>query len=237
MKNSEVRILLGVIILLLLVIASAAFVRDNNSFSYNEYLDEELFVLSDKEKGGSEPDTVTLRDFGFYIYWVESFTQQQARKYNYKDPSDYWNTHFSAGEDSQYVSVMAKNAAADACIGDMVYARMAHEAGFELTDEDKQSIDDKTDEWMDSISEEQLGILGLDRARVKNMISRQLLAKAYALEYAKTADLTGYKGDVSVLLSGGGDYFEDKLLSRYSLRKNKKIFSALNFGRITVNRE
>ncbi len=240
MKNSDtLKVILG-IILLLVVIAAAAFMRDNKSFVYSEHLDDEILVLGPKDGSGEnalEPDVVTLRDFGFYIYRLESFTQQQARKYNHKDPLDYWNTHFSAGEDSRFVSEIARDTAVDACIGDMVYARMAREKGFSLPGEDEDSIDSETDKWMSEISDDQLHTLGLNRSIVRDMVSRQVLAKAYAQEYAKDADLTGYSGDAAVLLSGGGDYFNDRLLSEYDFKENSKIIRELKFGWITVNNE
>ena len=223
----NVRILLGFLVLFLLIIAAFGFRQENTRFEYAGHLDDVVLRVGD--------EVVTLREFGFYIYAVESFTQQQARKYNHKDPMDYWNTHFSSGMDSGFVSDIAKDTAVNTCLGDLVYAKMADAAGFEMPEDIQGSITEKTDEWMSRISDEQISRLGINGGLVEKCIERSEKAKAYAYEYARSADLTGYKGDAAALLSGGGKYFNDKLLSMYDYRINENLISELKFGRITVN--
>ena len=245
--RKSIRVLIGALILFLLIIAAFGFRQENSRFVYAEHLDDVILSVAD--------DEVTLREFGFYIYAVESFTQQQARRYNYKDPLDYWNTHFSSGMDSGFVSDIARDTAVNTCLGDLVYAKMADEAGFVMPsetsgpeDEDPgfqndgagdtgpvEDIEAKTDDWMSKISDEQVSRLGINRELVKKCIERSEKAKAYAYEYAKDADLTGYKGNVADLLSGGGKFFNEHLLSEYDYVKNEKLISELKFGRITVN--
>ena len=53
--------------------------------------------------------------------------------------------------------------------------------------------------------------------------------------YKTYAAVDGYSGDVTQLMSGGGDYFKDKLQSRYEVKLNEELIEELSFGRITVN--
>ncbi|MBR4759297.1 MAG: hypothetical protein IK078_04020 [Lachnospiraceae bacterium] len=231
MMRSKMRrgisVMISVIALIAVIAFASVFIKQGSKFAYSEHLDDEVLSLDDT--------VVSLREFGFYIYEVESFTQQQARKYNHTDPLDYWNTHFSAGVDSQFISEMARDAALNACLGDLVYAHMAQDAGFVLPDEEKAGIADAVTKWMQEISKEQLEVLGLDETLVRKMVERQTLAKAYAYEYSREADLSGYSGNAAELLSGGGDYFEKELLTKYPMKKNEKLIEQLKFGRISVN--
>ncbi len=220
-------ILVGVILMILLLAFSSVFYKQSNPFTYADHLDDSVLTLEDEK--------VTLREFGYYIYEVESFTQQQAKKYNPGDLLDYWNTHFSAGNDSTFVSELARDTAINKCLGDLVYARMAKEDGRKLSEEAKKEAAEEAKAWMEQLSSEQVQLLGLDEALVIKIKEREKLASDYAYEYSAKADLTGYSGKVTELLSGGGDYFNDKLLSRYQYKQNDKLIAKLRFGRITVN--
>ncbi len=224
-----ISVMISVIALIAVIAFASVYIKQGRKFDYNEHLDEEVLSL--------DGTSVTLREFGFYIYEVESFTQQQARKYNHTDPLDYWNTHFSAGNDSQFVSELARDTAINACLGDLVYAHMARDAGFVLPEEKTEAIPDEVAKWMQEISPEQMDALGLSESIVKEVIERQTLAKAYAYEYSSQADLSGYSGDVAQLLSGGGEYFEKELLSKYPVKKNEKLIAEMKFGRISINKE
>ncbi len=227
--RQSVRILTGVITLVLLLAFSSVFYKQNHKFSYGEHLDDAVLTLSGQ--------TVTLREFGYYIYEVEAYTQEQALKYNATDPLDYWNTHFSAGMDSQFISEIARDTAINTCIGDLVYADMAGREGRSLTEQEEQQIQKEAGDWIRGLSKEQKEVLGIEEDLVCEILKRKKLAKDFAYEYSGRADLTGYSVDVTELLSGGGDYFNDHLLSRYELKKNEKLIGQISFGRITVNRE
>ncbi len=225
--KKNVHVLIGIIVIILLLAFSSVLFRQNHKFAYADYLDEEVISF--------EGESITLREFGYYIYELEDFTQKQALKYHPSDPLDYWNTHFSAGIHSQFVSEMARETAVNKCLGDLVYAAMAQEAGFELPAEEEAGIRSEADEWYDALTQENRKILGIDRATVYRIVQRSHLASAYAYEYSEKADLTGYSGDVATLLSGGGDYFNDKLLSKYDVRQNTELIEEFPMGRITVN--
>ena len=220
-------ILVGVILMILLLAFSSVFYKQSNRFAYAEHLEDPVLTLED--------ESVSLREFGYYIFEVERFTQQQAKQYNPGDLLDYWNTHFSAGNDSTFVSELARDTAINKCVGDLVYVRMAKEDGRKLSEEAKKEAAEEAKAWMQELSPEQTEILGLDESLVTGIKEREKLAADYAYEYSKKADLTGYSGKVTELLSGGGDYFQDKLLSRYQYTQNDKLIAKLRFGRITVN--
>ena len=103
-------------------------------------------------------------------------------------------------------------------------------------DEDKQrEAKEDASNWYDRLSKDQRETLGISKEQVTKIVLRQRLAKEYAYAYSAKADLTGYSGDVTQLMSGGGDYFKDKLQSRYEVKLNEELIEELSFGRITVN--
>ena len=75
---------------------------------------------------------ITLREFGYYIYEVEEFVQRQALLYDPENPKHWWNTHFSAGMDSQFVCDYAKKVAVNICVSDEIYYRLCYD-GNEFT--------------------------------------------------------------------------------------------------------
>ena len=225
----NIRILVGVILVILLLAFSSVFMKQNQRFAYREHLDDEVVNV--------EGESVTLRQFGYYVYELESFTQKQALKYHPSDPLDYWNTHFSAGNDSRFVSEIARDTAINRCLSDLVYARMATEAGFALPEGEEQQIHKEASDWYEALPDEAKEVLGISPEEVREVIARNHLAKAYAYEYSKTVDLTGYSGDVTSLLSAGGKYFDEQLLTRYEVKQNRELLEEISFGRITVNKK
>ena len=225
-QRRSVRILTGVILVILLLAFSSVFYRQNHKFAYADYLDREVITFEDEK--------ILLRQFGYYVYEVEAFTQKQALKYHPSDPLDYWNTHFSAGINSRFISEMARQTAVDTCLGDLVYERMAKEEGFKLGEDKQKEARQEASDWYDRLSKAQRETLGISKEDVTKIVLRQRLAKEYAYAYSARADLTGYSGDVTELLSGGGEYFKDKLLSRYDVKLNEELIEELSFGRITV---
>ncbi|MCR5417567.1 MAG: hypothetical protein K6E84_01465 [Lachnospiraceae bacterium] len=227
-QRRSIRILTGVILVILLLAFSSVFYKQNHKFAYADYLDKEVITF--------EGEKILLREFGYYVFEVESFTQKQALKYHPSDPLDYWNTHFSAGMNSRFVSEMARQTAVDTCLGDLVYAAMAGEEGFSLDEEKVRDAKKEASDWYDRLSKDQRETLGISKEIVTKVVLRRHLAEEYAYEYSGKADLTGYSGDVTQLLSGGGEYFKDKLQSRYDVKLNEELIEELSFGRITVNK-
>ena len=86
-RYNQIAIIISFIALLLLVcyLFYSKWQKEKNIFVYEEHLDD-IVVTVGKQ-------SVTLREFGYYIAKMEKDVQEKALMYNPKDPMDYWNVH------------------------------------------------------------------------------------------------------------------------------------------------
>ena len=87
-------------------------IKEKNIFVYEEHLNDIVVTVGEQ--------SVTLREFGYYIAKMEKDVQEKALIYNPKDPMEYWNVHFSAGLDSGYMFEYAWNYAVADCVCDLI---------------------------------------------------------------------------------------------------------------------
>ena len=93
MKKKDKKLLLAFLLLFVLLLVLAVLSvwgRHRKIFDYGAHLDETVFSVDEVH--------VTLREFGYYIYEVEDYVNQQAKAYDSANPQSYWNVHFSAGK-------------------------------------------------------------------------------------------------------------------------------------------
>ena len=125
MNRSVKRAIIIIIIVNLILVVAAICGKILSRFDYEDHLDEPVITVDDTD--------ITLREFGYYIFEVEEFVQRQALLYDPENPKHWWNTHFSAGMDSQFVCDYAKKVAVNTCISDEIYYRAAISNGIALT--------------------------------------------------------------------------------------------------------
>lgn len=219
---------IGIAALLSLCVLYFVFAR-SRAFVYEEHLDDIVLSVDDKE--------ITLREFGYYIYLLETDVNKQAIVYDFKNPLDYWNKYFQAGMKSQFITRMAKNKAYDVCICDLIYEEMATQAGYELTQEDTKRALAAADEIYAGMSEQQILTTGLSREIIEEIQCRKYLIAGFAKDYVKTIDFEGYSGYREELISSGGAYYEKNILPGHKVEINNLIKEALRFGHITVNQK
>ena len=96
-RHNLIAIIISLICILLLVcyIFYMKWQKEKNIFVYEEHLNDIVVTVGEQ--------SVTLREFGYYIAKMEKDVQEKALIYNPKDPMEYWNVHFSAGLDSGYM--------------------------------------------------------------------------------------------------------------------------------------
>lgn len=225
--KKSVRILCTGIGILLLICVFSYLYRQSRVFVYDEHLDDVVLTVDDRE--------VTLREFGYYIYSLEAHVNKQAIIYDHKNPLDYWNKHFRAGLDSQFISLMARDKAYDVCICDMIYEQMALEAGYSLTEDEKEKALQKADELYQKMTELQIEQLGINKEMVEEIQMKKVLIGKFAKDYVKNINFDGYAGYREELISANGDYYEEHILPEHEVVVNGYIKNALKFGRITVN--
>lgn len=223
----SVLILFAVIGAVLVYCVSGMFYMHRNDFVYEDNLDEVFLTVDER--------TVTLREFGYYIYEVEQFVNEQAIVYDASHPLEYWNKHFRTGHTGAFVSVLARDEAISLCVCDIIYEEMALGEGYELTQEQQQEAEEAADELYRKMSDWQLAQTGLTKEILRDIKCRKKLAAKFAKDYVKTIDFTGYEGYREELISAGGAYYEKNILSKHKVKCNKVIKKGLKFGRITVN--
>lgn len=229
-KDKKVLFLFLFLFVALLVVAIVSVCsRHRDIFDYEAHLDETVFSVDETD--------VTLREFGYYIYEVEAYVDQQAKAYDSGNPQSYWNVHFSAGKKSRFLKDMAKDTAVNTCLAEIIYAEMAENDGYELTLEEKNAASEQTAEIFSKMTKAQIKKTGLTEELVQKIELRKALAAKYAEDYVQHVDLQGYEGAPLELISGNGAYFQDAVLPKYRVNFAKKLLRELHFGKITVNFE
>lgn len=198
-----------------------------NQFVYEKSLEDTVMTVDGRE--------LSLREFGYYIYQVESFLNEQAIVYDPSDPLSYWNKRFMAGRPGAFVSVMGRNKAYEICVCDLIYEEMAREGGYELTEEEQEKAREEADRLFRKMTEAQRTKTGLTKELVEDIQCRKKLVAKFAKDYVKTIDFDGYTGYREELISAGGAYYEQVILPEHTVQINERIKYALKFGRITIN--
>ena len=229
MKRSVKRAIIIILIANVILIVAAICGRILSRFVYEDHLDEPLITVDDTE--------ITLRDFGYYIYEVEEFVQNQALLYDPENPKHWWNTHFSAGMDSQFVCDYAKKVAVKTCISDEIYYKRALSEGVVLSSAEVNQAMVEAKLIFSGMTGDQLARTGLDENILTNMRIKQALANKYSDNLAKTQSFVGYTGDPDKLVKWDGEYYQEKILSEHTVKTNDKVLNRITLGKITVNYE
>ena len=229
MKRSVKRAIIGIIIFNCILIVAAICGKILSRFDYEDHLDDVVITVDDTD--------ITLREFGYYIYEIEVFVQKQALLYDPENPKHWWNTHFSAGMDSQFVCDYAKKVAINTCISEEIYYKKALSDGIILSSIEEEQALTEAKLLYGSMTEEQLTRTGLNEDIIVNMRIKQALANKYSDNLAKTQSFVGYTGDPDKLVKWDGEYYQEKILSEHTVKTNDKVLNRITLGKITVNYE
>ena len=217
----------AVVIVIGFLIAVILFVKKLNRFEYKDHLDENVITIDEKN--------ITLREFGYYVFQIEGYTQEQAIIYNPDNPGEWWNTHFSSGADSQFVCDYAKEVAVNLCIADEIFYEEALKQGLELNENGEEKVKSDTWEMINRMDSKQRSLTGLDETIVAEMTRKQLLSATYAEFLANTVDLSEYDEDPYKLINWDGEYYQKEILPNHSVQINEELMDKIIFGKITVN--
>ncbi len=227
MKGSVKRAVIAVIIANCILIAIAICGWILSRFDYQDHLDEAVITVDEKD--------ITLREFGYYIYEVEAFVQNQALLYNPENPKQWWNTHFSAGLDSQFVCDYAKKVAINTCIADEIYYREAVRCNLTLSSEEESAAFGEARQTIAGMSHEQITATGLDEAIIIEVLKKKALASKYALVLLENKDLSAYPDEPAKLVNWDGAYYLEEILPDHETRTNDDLLDKITLGKITVN--
>lgn len=227
--NVKKTVLTIVVVVILIIVPAALMVvhHKKNVFRYEDNLDETVVSIDDT--------AVSLREFGYYIYEVEAFVQDQAVIYDPENPKKWWNTHFSAGLDSTFICDYAKKVAVNTLICDEIYYREATGGGMSLDAEAQERVLKEAGEMYGKMNAYQREVTGLDENVIISIREKHALASQYAEYLANTADFSRYDGDPHDLLNWDGQYYQELILPSHTVTENEKLLDNISMGTITVN--
>lgn len=230
MNRTGKRAIITIILINIALVAFAICGKLLSRFDYEDHLDEMVISIDD--------NAVTLREFGYYIYEIEAFVQNQALLYDPENPKHWWNTHFSAGVDSQFVCDYAKKVAINTCIMDEIYSQEAMAAGIVLSSEEEAKAESEAREMLSGMKKEQLEATGLSGELILKIKKKHTLASKYAQYLVENRDLTGYSSALQArqeLVNWDGEYYQEEILPNHTVTMNDKVLNKITLGRITVN--
>ena len=227
MKRPVKRAIIAVIIANCILIAFAICGKILGRFEYSDHLDEAVITVDDR--------SVTLREFGYYIYEVEAFTQKQALLYDPENPEHWWNTHFSAGLDSQFVCDYAKKVALSVCIADEIYYQEAVSHGIALSSDEVRQAADEGRTFFKAMDEAQIRSTGLDEETVVAMSTKHALSSKYSMHLIESEHLVLRSGEPQKLVNWDGTYYLEEVLPKHVTWTNDELLRNITLGKITVN--
>ena len=227
MKKSVKKAIIGIFIFNCILIAVAIYGKILSRFVYEDHLDEPLITVDDTD--------ITLREFGYYIYEIEEFVQNQALLYDPENPKHWWNTHFSAGMDSQFMCDYAKKVAINTCISDEIYYKRALSEGVVLSGAEEKQAMVEAKMIFSGMTREQLTRTGLDESILTKMRIKQAMAQKYSDNLIKTQSFIGCTEDPEKEVNWDGAYYQEKILPEHTIKTNDKVLDKIILGKITVN--
>ena len=196
--------------------------KEKNIFVYEEHLNDIVVKV--------EEQSVTLREFGYYIAKMEKDVQEKALIYNPKDPMEYWNVHFSAGLDSGYMFEYAWNYALADCVCDLIFVQKALDEGYSLSENGYKQAKIQAEELYAMLSTEQIEKTGLTIDLVKMIEERRLLVRLYTKSFMGENELSGYIDNIMNCISGNNSMvMESEVICNEDMKNN------IRMGTITVN--
>lgn len=229
LKKKKVEIITVCICVVLIAAILAILIVFNKSkdFVYNKHLDEAVISIDD--------ESITLKDFSYYIYIVEKQINDMAIKYNPDDPNDFWNTHFKNSLDSVFTRDYAKQLAKDLCEYDYIMEKETAIHNIYVTESEKESIKADAKDTYDDFSQKAKDNTRLSEEDIYNILCRRKLVEKYAVRAAQQVKSDGFEGDSASLLDYDGEYYKEVIKSKYNVTENNKLLDKITMGRVTVN--
>lgn len=227
--NTKKTILTIIVIVIIIAVPATLMVihHKKSIFRYEDHLDDTVVSVDDRD--------VTLREFGYYIYEVEAFVQDQALIYDSDNPKKWWNTHFSAGLDSTFICDYAEKVAVNTLICDEIYYKEATRQGMSLNDEEKARAAKEAKDMYGKMDKYQRDVTGLDEKTIAGIKEKHALAFQYAEYLVGAGDFSRYSGDPHDLLNWDGQYYQELIMPGHTITENEALLDKITLGNITVN--
>lgn len=226
-KKAEIIVIIISIILIAVIFVMLIGFNKNKDFIYNKHLNETVISIND--------ENITLKEFSYYVYIVEKQVNDMAIKYNPDNPNDFWNTYFKNSLDSVFTRDYAKQLAKDLCEYDYIMEKETSNHNIYVTESEKESLKSDAKDTFDDFSQKAKDNTKLSEEDIFNILCRRKLVEKYAARAAIQVKADGFEGDSASLLDYDGDYYKEKIKSKYNITENDKILDKITMGRVTVN--
>lgn len=138
-----------------------------------------LKVTQVNSEGGSDVEnTVYMKEAVYNIYMVETQYNQYSSLYQQLYGSTYWEMEDADGEGRNGASA-AKKQVMDSIKQREILCMEAEKLGYSLTDEEKKASDENATKAMESFTDGQKKIPGLDEKTLKTVFEKNALAEKY----------------------------------------------------------
>ncbi len=232
-RKARLRQMLPVLISMFLVMMAGSLMLRRNNFDYAAHGDREILKITTPY---GDTITMDLHDLAYYVILVEREGDRRAKDYDADHPKKYWNLYMNdEGDDSGYISDLARRAVLDYALRDAIYAREAEKAGFEADPTLLSDVAYDADVFYRSMTTDELAISNYTDADVAELMQRETTAHEYMLylceqEEGSVLETIVTKYDV------GGDYYQ-QLLERYEVSIDTQMWDKVRLGFVTINHD
>lgn len=183
--------------------------------SYIEHLDDVAVTVDETE--------LKFRDLAFYLAFQELAIHEQAKVYDLKQTSKFWNLHVNGS----FIRLEGKAFAVEQAVHDLIFYWEAVDDGEALNQEETDYMTNrKTDFWND-LEEDGQKRLGVSESEIDQVFEQMALAQKaqQSLADEKGVDYREYNVNGSMYLD---------VLQEHDVQINEKLWKRLNFGSIIV---
>ncbi len=137
-----------------------------------------LKVTQTNEDGGEKTNTVYMKEAVYDIYTLETQFNSYASLYQQMYGTTYWEME-NADEDGRNGASAAKKQVMDGLKQKEILYMEAQKLGHTLTDEEKKAADESATKAMESMTDGQKKLPGLDEETLKEVFAKNALVQKY----------------------------------------------------------
>ncbi|MGN0240698.1 MAG: hypothetical protein ACI4CS_03335 [Candidatus Weimeria sp.] len=193
-------------------------IERNSDFIYKDHLSDTAVTVDGK--------AMTFKDLAFYVVYEEYQVQKSAYAYDYDKPQNYWNSHVNG----KFISIEARNTAMDMAVHDRILLTMAQSDGVVLSTDERKELENRRTDFYEDLYDDQTERLPVSYSTLNSAMEDIAVVEKYQTQLAKEQNDTyasfGYEGK---------NY--RAILKKHSVEVNKKLWSKVPMGRVTLNNE
>ena len=230
-RKARLKQMLPMMISVVFVMMAGSLMLRRNNFDYAANADREILKIATPY---GETITLNLQDLAYYVILVEREGDRRARDYDAEHPKKYWNLYMNdEGDDSGYISDLARRAVLDYAVRDAVYANEAQHAGFSLDETQLSDIAFDADTFYRSMTTDELAVSGYTDADLATLMEKEATAHEY-MRYLCAEEGDGTLESIVTKYDVGGDYYT-QLLTQYTVETDTAMWDKVRIGFVTIN--